>query len=998
MMILKSIILLAGASSAFQNAHLVPTALPSSPHFVSSAFESSNVAPAKQLRSKQLPQQLSRQRKHTLQRVLLKNRLRDDFYGTGNRGYSGNNYGGYSDEFYDYNGYPNYGYGEYYSSGGYNGYNSPPNSYATNPQQRDMERFEKMGDWKKNNGFKARSIERPLGGSNRDAETNPYYDPGWAQSIRRDNPNSKTDPYSSYGGGYETTYPGMAPASRTNKWYTNPVNPYYDPVWSQSFARNDEPIRDSSYWTNRMFSRDDGYYGPGDGAYFEDGQYDDYGGGMGGSPRLGAGYMMGGGADHDKFSKNNNPLRNRLKLPSHPSINHNSLFQIRQKTKTASNVHTLKMSFYDPEWDGPPFDPRMAYPPPYPPPGYGGGRFRGMPPQNLRELAAGNGGGGNIGAGGRNAMYNDNYVPYPNNMPPGGDGRQQQQLRGMRGTNSNYFRRNPQQQQQQQQQMPQDPFLRQSLRNTDAWSSQPGFGRDNAPSRSLKDMAAQSNSFDAMTISAMNQRGNPLKGEGEVGAIQRGVGGGLGPPALPDEFTSELSSGQVPFSPVRAGGVRSSSSNQNNNAPTQPPSGGRSSEYVPLNALSDTVRPPSPMSPYGPPGMMGDPLMIDLPPTVQVARTVRPSVVLVTSVGKRNENSQGSGFVVEFDDGLDTDDDDSEDSQKIRCHLLSSAHVAPPGWKITVSFPSMDRKFPATVVGRNLNSDLALLRVEVNENDDEYDEDLEFPPPLIMSGEDVSTRIDMDDGYSDGIVPLSEIGSPVYSFGYPMGVDNPTMTSGILSATTKGISEGKDSMEEEGRSTYRPFVGTSFVITDAAMAGGMSGGPLVNYDGIVLGVNALVRPDLRALGNYAVSALECEGFLEKLEADAAAIAGKVNGNTGSAPSTAASRKKKKEEERQQQQDIDNGVAGYRVMLYGGPLTKEQIVAILRRVARIDSSRASNAVQSNYSFGAGVVDEFYVKENGGENAVKTARKNADDLAEKLKAEALLVEVEPVHLLK
>jgi hypothetical protein len=27
----------------------------------------------------------------------------------------------------------------------------------------------------------------------------------------------------------------------------------------------------------------------------------------------------------------------------------------------------------------------------------------------------------------------------------------------------------------------------------------------------------------------------------------------------------------------------------------------------------------------------------------------------------------------------------------------------------------------------------------------------------------------------------------------------------------------------------------------------------------------LVRPDLRALGNYAVSALECEIFLEKLE-------------------------------------------------------------------------------------------------------------------------------------
>jgi hypothetical protein len=43
------------------------------------------------------------------------------------------------------------------------------------------------------------------------------------------------------------------------------------------------------------------------------------------------------------------------------------------------------------------------------------------------------------------------------------------------------------------------------------------------------------------------------------------------------------------------------------------------------------------------------------------------------------------------------------------------------------------------------------------------------------------------------------------------------------------------------------------------------GGPLVNNKGIVLGMNALVRPDLQALGNYIVSALECETFLEKLE-------------------------------------------------------------------------------------------------------------------------------------
>jgi len=131
-------------------------------------------------------------------------------------------------------------------------------------------------NWRKNQGY---NLSRPtppeLGGSYsplRDAETNPYYDPGWAQSVRRDNPSRYDDPMG-YG---RDTYPGMTDPRRTDKWYSNPTHPYYDPVWSQSYARREDPIRE---WDHTS------YYAPG-----YDRNYHGRGGMMGG---MGGGYDRG---------------------------------------------------------------------------------------------------------------------------------------------------------------------------------------------------------------------------------------------------------------------------------------------------------------------------------------------------------------------------------------------------------------------------------------------------------------------------------------------------------------------------------------------------------------------------------------------------------------------------------------------------------------------------------------------------------------------------------
>ena len=114
------------------------------------------------------------------------------------------------------------------------------------------------------------------------------------------------------------TYPGIGDSYRSNKVYTNPTNPYYDPIWSQSYdaGANYEPIREEEH---RM------YYGPGyDRDYFSG--YPDYGfGGInrgGGGGRRGAagmgvgeyqgGYRGGRGDQFGGYGRMNGPGRGLL--------------------------------------------------------------------------------------------------------------------------------------------------------------------------------------------------------------------------------------------------------------------------------------------------------------------------------------------------------------------------------------------------------------------------------------------------------------------------------------------------------------------------------------------------------------------------------------------------------------------------------------------------------------------------------------------------------------
>lgn len=191
-----------------------------------------------------------------------------------------------------------------------------------NDDPYDRVRSERSGasstNWRKNQGYNLSKPTPPeLGGtpysSIRDAETNPYYDPGWAQSVRRDNPSQNYISNSNYNGyndptsyenisyQYPSTYPGMTNPRRTDKMYTNPTNPYYDPVWSQSYdsqgkygyRRNDEPIREGDHTAYYAPGYDRNYYN--EGGYYGGGYYDGGGGGMMGGYGGGYGRRLRGG-------------------------------------------------------------------------------------------------------------------------------------------------------------------------------------------------------------------------------------------------------------------------------------------------------------------------------------------------------------------------------------------------------------------------------------------------------------------------------------------------------------------------------------------------------------------------------------------------------------------------------------------------------------------------------------------------------------------------------
>ena len=174
---------------------------------------------------------------------------------------------------------------------------------------------------------------------------------------------------------------------------------------------------------------------------------------------------------------------------------------------------------------------------------------------------------------------------------------------------------------------------------------------------------------------------------------------------------------------------------------------------------------------------------------VGLFQNVNPGVVAIKTIGAQG-GSLGSGFV--YDD---------------LGHIVTNYHVVDGSRQVEVDFISGFKVY-GTVVGTDLDSDLAVIKVNVPASE---------LHPLTL-------------GDSDAL----QVGQTVVAIGNPFGL-NSSMTVGIVSALGRTL----DSLHTS--STGGVFTAGDIIQTDAAINPGNSGGPLFNLNGEVIGINRAIR-------------------------------------------------------------------------------------------------------------------------------------------------------------
>ncbi len=154
-----------------------------------------------------------------------------------------------------------------------------------------------------------------------------------------------------------------------------------------------------------------------------------------------------------------------------------------------------------------------------------------------------------------------------------------------------------------------------------------------------------------------------------------------------------------------------------------------------------------------------------------------------TPTGNQEAQAQGSGFVIDSDG-----------------HIVTNDHVVENADSVSVRFWN-GNTYNASVVGTDQSTDLAVIKVDA--------------PSSILH------PVNLGDSSS------VQVGDPVVAIGSPFGLEE-TVTSGIVSALHRQIE------------ALNQFTINDTIQTDAAINHGNSGGPLFNAAGQVIGVNSQI--------------------------------------------------------------------------------------------------------------------------------------------------------------
>jgi S1-C subfamily serine protease len=215
--------------------------------------------------------------------------------------------------------------------------------------------------------------------------------------------------------------------------------------------------------------------------------------------------------------------------------------------------------------------------------------------------------------------------------------------------------------------------------------------------------------------------------------------------------------------------------------------------------LASTTRPsptPTPAATAVPPVVVSRPASDLEAQVVAVYEAVGPAVVNITTrivlfdwfMRPVPQEGSGSGFIADTDG-----------------HIITNYHVVENAEELIVTLAD-ERTFPATIVGTDPSTDLAVIRIEADG----------LPQPVTL-------------GDSDAL----RVGEFVVAIGNPFGQAG-TLTVGVISALGRTIES------PDGR-----FIGEA-IQTDAAINPGNSGGPLLDLEGRVIGVNSQIISPSRA--------------------------------------------------------------------------------------------------------------------------------------------------------